>query len=742
MKGFNPLVSIVMPVYNGSDYMREAIDSAINQTYKNIEIIVVNDGSKDNTEEIALSYGNKIRYIKKENGGTSTALNVGIKNMKGDYFSWLSHDDMYTPDKIKRQVDELSKLNNKNTVIRASLSVINEKYETIYCTNFIEHQQAYPSRGRSKYYPVIFSQVQGCELLIPKVAFHVVGLFDEKVLVAQDYEFFYRLFLEFPQQLIPERLVIARQRSQGQGQIKAQLRIEEYSKLFISILERLTVEDIKLLAPSKLEFYRELAEILSNSGHNIAVDYIHNKTLLNLQICFKDLVGNKFNGYDMHHYLRAKDIDSKMLVQNKFSNDDTVLEYNFDDHNSTRNLLRNKLFLNSVIVHLHLIHSIIHNNSFDLNYLPIITKLKPVIITLHDSYFLGAHCIHHFDCTKWQSHCFDCQYLDKSFVINDDDTALRFELLKQIIQNSAITALVASKWMEDKVKLSPVWKGKRIYKVPFGIDQMLFKPEKISVAKKRLGIHPDSVTFMFRAIPDMYEGLDIIINAFQKLKTNTKCTIITVEGTGFLNGLKDKYNIIESGCLNNDNKLVELYQACDLFLMPSKQETFGMMAIEAMSCGKMILSLATTGSALPEVINAPDCGIAVDESEYSSELQRLIDNPEEIEERGRKSLEFAKKNYDKDIYLDRIIEIYKEVIANHKIDESVKLIIQQLLKHSNRGAFPKDSRFAALFHKLIRYRLFKYIWPKIRPLVLVYYVFINKLRNSLKTCSRRDSSLF
>ena len=77
-----PLVSIVMPVYNGSNYMREAIDSALAQTYSNIEVIVVNDGSNDDgkTDAIAKEYGDRIRYFIKENGGCASALNLGIKN--------------------------------------------------------------------------------------------------------------------------------------------------------------------------------------------------------------------------------------------------------------------------------------------------------------------------------------------------------------------------------------------------------------------------------------------------------------------------------------------------------------------------------------------------------------------------------------------------------------------------------------------------------------------------------------
>src|SRR5690554_1481040 len=70
-------VSIVIPVYNGANYLHEAINCALAQTYLNVEVVVVNDGSSDDgeTERIALSYGDRIRYFTKENGGVATALN-------------------------------------------------------------------------------------------------------------------------------------------------------------------------------------------------------------------------------------------------------------------------------------------------------------------------------------------------------------------------------------------------------------------------------------------------------------------------------------------------------------------------------------------------------------------------------------------------------------------------------------------------------------------------------------------
>ena len=89
--------------------MRDAIDSALAQTYDNYEVIVVNDGSTDDgkTDAIAKSYGDKIRYFHKKNGGVSTAINYGVKHMTGEYFSWLSHDDIYMPDKLKKELTNI-----------------------------------------------------------------------------------------------------------------------------------------------------------------------------------------------------------------------------------------------------------------------------------------------------------------------------------------------------------------------------------------------------------------------------------------------------------------------------------------------------------------------------------------------------------------------------------------------------------------------------------------------------------
>jgi glycosyltransferase involved in cell wall biosynthesis len=677
---FNPKVSIVIPVYNGSNFMRDAIDSALSQTYKNLEIIVVNDGSKDDgeTERIALSYGDRIRYFYKENGGTSTALNIGIENMTGDYFSWLSHDDMYYPNKIKRQVEELGKMEDKNTIIMSDLDGINEKGEKLYKTNYIEHIRKYPPREHSYIHPVIYNQTHGCTLLIHRKCFDEVGVFDEQELVAQDFEFFYRVFMKFPHKLIPEVLVTARDSSNRQGNSKRERCIIEYSNLFISIIECLTDKDIKLLAPDKISFYYDMQDFFTCAGYTIALDYINKKIVKCLQISIYDLVGNKFTGHDLHLYLREEGIDAKQLVLIKESNDLNTFAYDFEAKDSTKELLKRKIFLDADIVHLHLVHNIL-----DINYLPIISRLKPTVITLHDPFFLGGHCVHHFDCTKWQTHCVDCPYLSELFPLDHDYSALNFELKKQAVQNSSVTVIVASEWLEKQVKQSPIWQDKKIYLLPFGINQELFRSRDIHSARKDLNLPEEGIVLFFQSDSGSYMGLDIIKRTLSELRNPEQITIITVGEKGGLDEFSNKYKIVEYGWINDDKLLVCLHQACDLFLMPSRQETFGMMAIEAMSCGKIVLAIKAEGSALPEVVNSPVCGLAVDEKEFTGELQRLIDHPGEILERGEKSLEFARKNYSKDAYIRRMIDIYREAMANHNSDASSKLILEQLKKYTS-----------------------------------------------------------
>ena len=112
-----PLVSTIIPVYNAEKFLAETIESVLAQTYSNIEFLVVNDGSTDRSGEIARSFGDKVRYIEKPNGGVSSARNLGISETKGELIAFLDADDLWAPTKIEKQVARFNELDRPGLVL-------------------------------------------------------------------------------------------------------------------------------------------------------------------------------------------------------------------------------------------------------------------------------------------------------------------------------------------------------------------------------------------------------------------------------------------------------------------------------------------------------------------------------------------------------------------------------------------------------------------------------------------------
>ncbi|MGH7719384.1 MAG: glycosyltransferase family A protein [Gemmatimonadaceae bacterium] len=99
-----PLVSCVIPVYNGARYLGEAIDSALGQSYPAIEVLVVDDGSTDDSGAVAAAYGERVRYFRQENAGPPAARNTGVREARGEVIAFLDSDDLWHGEKIERQV--------------------------------------------------------------------------------------------------------------------------------------------------------------------------------------------------------------------------------------------------------------------------------------------------------------------------------------------------------------------------------------------------------------------------------------------------------------------------------------------------------------------------------------------------------------------------------------------------------------------------------------------------------------
>lgn len=294
-----PKVSIVIPVYNGANYLREAIDSALAQTYRNVEVIVVNDGSTDRgkTEEIAKSYGDKIHYFHKQNGGVASALNFGLRQMTGDHFSWLSHDDIYYPYKIEAQMRFLSTCGD-DVILYSDHDLIDADAKMI---GSVQTRDIEPEQFR--YYLTVSHPIHGCTALIPRHCFDTCGLFDEALLTAQDYDMWFRLAEKYKFIHMKERLIQSRiHPGQGTHSMKT-LHIKEINLLLVNFVTCLShAEIVKATGKSlglscaqiAVNFYKRGFYAAALSAMTMSVRHISNQRLSEKVMCWLILSGLYF----------------------------------------------------------------------------------------------------------------------------------------------------------------------------------------------------------------------------------------------------------------------------------------------------------------------------------------------------------------------------------------------------------------------------------------------------------------
>lgn len=199
----NPLVSVIIPTYNRGWVVQEAIDSVLNQDFGDYELIVVDDGSDDNTPEILGAYGKAITVLQQPNTGVSAARNSGIAEAAGQLIAFLDSDDLWLPGKLTAQV----KFFEENAD-----ALINQTQE-VWVRNGV---RVNPKKRHHKFSGMIFERslalclVSPSAVMIKKSLFDDVGLFDEQLPACEDYDLWLRISCRYPVHLIDHPLIIKR----------------------------------------------------------------------------------------------------------------------------------------------------------------------------------------------------------------------------------------------------------------------------------------------------------------------------------------------------------------------------------------------------------------------------------------------------------------------------------------------------------------------------------------------------
>lgn len=452
-----------------------------------------------------------------------------------------------------------------------------------------------------------------------------------------------------------------------------------------------------------------------------------------------DLPGRRFNGYDLIDYSFKKDIDIIQAVIYKQSQNNKVHRLLKDSEQmqmledmekfeteelsvhsnlsiTSPALINSKEYKEADIIHFHMFH----NTKLSLISLLQICNEKKVVMSIHDPWTVTGRCVHFGECEKWKTGCKKCQNLNTLFEFKDDNCSSMWKLKQMIYKQINPEIVVSSKYMYDVIKQSPLTKHfTNVHIIPLGINLNKFgKNVNQKEARKKFNIPEDNIVLFLRA-QEEFKGTSYIVEALQMLDTDKKITILTCDEKNRLEAVKNKYNIIDYGRMNNE-ELIYAYNACDIFLMPSLGETFGLMAVEAMACSRPVIIFDNT--ALPAVTHAPECGVLV-ENKNSNKLMeaigKLIKNPEERKRRGELGRKICEEEYNIENYNNSLIDLYKKIPErksqdtflskniNYYSNESMK--IEHELNKFTKANFKENS----VEYKELIFKKDKYIEGKI-----------------------------
>jgi len=181
-----PKVSVVIPTYNRAQFIVRALESVFAQTYKNYEIIVIDDGSTDDTPQVMKQFDGRLNYIRKENGGSASACNRGIAESKGEYIAFLDSDDYWTPEKLAEQVKVLDS-QPKVGIVYSRMPIINEKGERLGT------KPAGISGKNFKELLEVWGDLPTSTVMTRRACFDKAGFFDPALKTMQDIDMWLRI---------------------------------------------------------------------------------------------------------------------------------------------------------------------------------------------------------------------------------------------------------------------------------------------------------------------------------------------------------------------------------------------------------------------------------------------------------------------------------------------------------------------------------------------------------------------
>ena len=296
VKRFKPndkdsLISIVIPIYNAEKYLEECLNSIKSQTYKNFEVIMVNDGSKDDSETICMNFlrsDSRFRYLKKANGGVSSARNLGLDNVKGDYITFIDADDWVDENYLDLLITTVKK--NHSDIVVSSYKQFNN-IDVFYLRAYTIQEKYllnFEKMNRDDFL-TIFPKLMSINVCFNNAVAKLFRKelvknlrFDTSIKYGEDLDFYFRLYLNVDSiSYVDEPTYVYRMHGDSTTSNFNQEHAEQELSIFKQMYEK--IQEIGL--PS-IHYFNKLKKLLE-----LRMDFLENKVLLNEYLDFLKNIG-------------------------------------------------------------------------------------------------------------------------------------------------------------------------------------------------------------------------------------------------------------------------------------------------------------------------------------------------------------------------------------------------------------------------------------------------------------------
>jgi glycosyltransferase involved in cell wall biosynthesis len=319
------------------------------------------------------------------------------------------------------------------------------------------------------------------------------------------------------------------------------------------------------------------------------------------------------------------------------------------------------------LLHIHCLHG----GFFNPLALPLLTRTKPAIYTLHDMWPFTGHCVYSFDCERWKSGCGRCPYPDMPNAIRRDATRWEWKFKQWSYRRSNLTVVAPSKWIFDSARQS-MFKDCRIEHIPYGVDTDVYRPLDQERSRADLGIPAGKnvLLYMVRRMDPSdkiayIKGADLLVRALQDLPLSVrKETVLLLVGEGS-DALAREVDmaVISLGFVSSDPRKAMAYSAADLFVFPTRADNLPLVLLESMACGTPMVSFQVGG--VPDLVRPGVTGFLAEPEDPKGLSAGIVQLLEDGHLRARlrsHCRDTAVKEYSMTRYIDRHLSLYRDAL--------------------------------------------------------------------------------